>query len=249
MYFEEQQFLVSIVTVTMNCEATIQRTLDSVRKIKSNLIEYIVIDGHSTDTTVSIVKSSIDLVDVLVSEKDTGIYNAMNKGVSNATGKYIMFINGDDRIVADGFNKAIGILKDKSPEILSCSCDIYSEKNEKLSVLSPNPKRLYFYNSIPHMTTFVLSSLQRKYKFREDLMIASDYDFFVKLYLDGYDFMLSEHVTAAHYQGGASSDVQLSLSEIDIVRKENYSSIIYFLMISYERIKKSLRATLKLCID
>jgi len=102
----EKHYLLSIITVTKNCGLTITRTLESVRSVKSRDIQYVIVDGESTDETLDIIRSQDGLVDILISEKDSGVYNAMNKGVTLATGQYVLFLNGDDRIVADGFNSA-----------------------------------------------------------------------------------------------------------------------------------------------
>ena len=92
------QPLISIITVTKDCNSTIERTLKSIQSIKDTDIQFIVIDGKSVDGTLSNIKRYKNLVDILVSEDDTGIYNAMNKGTRLAQGKYILFVNGDDHI-------------------------------------------------------------------------------------------------------------------------------------------------------
>lgn len=88
--------LLSVITVCRNAQATIEKTLDSVAAEKSATIEYIVVDGASTDATLSLIKARAGLVDRLISEPDTGIYNAMNKGAAMATGGYVCYLNADD---------------------------------------------------------------------------------------------------------------------------------------------------------
>ena len=90
--------LISIVTVVWNAEATIARTLRSVAAVKAQDIEYIIVDGLSTDGTLGIIHSFGALVDRLISERDTGIFNAMNKGAAAASGRFILFINADDEL-------------------------------------------------------------------------------------------------------------------------------------------------------
>ena len=84
--------LVSIITVVFNGYETIQRTINSVQSQTYKNIEYIVIDGCSTDGTLDILNSNIGLIDKIVSEKDNGIYDAMNKGIGIANGDYIFFL-------------------------------------------------------------------------------------------------------------------------------------------------------------
>ena len=87
---------VSIITVCFNSELTIEDTILSIKKQDYNNIEYIVIDGKSTDSTVEIIKKYNDYIDYFISENDNGIYDAMNKGISKATGQIIGILNSDD---------------------------------------------------------------------------------------------------------------------------------------------------------
>jgi glycosyltransferase involved in cell wall biosynthesis len=88
--------LLSVITVCRNAQATIEATMDSVAAEKSSAIEYVVVDGASTDATLSLVRARGGLVDKLISEPDTGIFNAMNKGAAVATGSYVCYLNADD---------------------------------------------------------------------------------------------------------------------------------------------------------
>lgn len=223
------QPLISIITVTKDCNSTIERTLKSIRSIKDTDVQYIVIDGKSVDGTLSTIERYENLVDILVSEDDTGIYNAMNKGTMLAQGSYILFLNGDDHILADGFKKAMLVLKETTPEILSCQSEVYAENGTKDSILSPSLRKLFFFNSIPHLSTFVSSELQKKYKFNEKFKIAADYNLFLGMYRKGHVFMLSELVTAVHYRGGFSNNLKLVTSEIRQIRKDNLGLVLYFI--------------------
>lgn len=89
--------LISIVTVCYNAAAYIEGTIQSVvRQENRNLIEYIIIDGLSNDDTMAIVGTYNNEIDLVISEKDNGIYDAMNKGIRRATGDYILFLNAGD---------------------------------------------------------------------------------------------------------------------------------------------------------
>lgn len=87
---------ISIITVAFNSSLTIQDTFDSIRSQDYEDIEYIVIDGNSSDNSVEIIKSNEDIIHKWISEKDKGIYDAMNKGISLATGDVIGILNSDD---------------------------------------------------------------------------------------------------------------------------------------------------------
>ena len=86
----------SIIVVTLNNADGLKRTLQSVRALNYSCLEVIVIDGASTDSTKDVIKGFAQLVTVFVSEKDKGIYNAMNKGILKATGEYLNFMNSGD---------------------------------------------------------------------------------------------------------------------------------------------------------
>ena len=87
---------VSIITITYNSDATLRDTIDSVVNQTYKNIEYIFIDGKSTDNTISIIKSYGDKISTLVSEKDNGLYDALNKGINVASGDLIGILHSDD---------------------------------------------------------------------------------------------------------------------------------------------------------
>jgi len=99
--------LLSIITVTYNCAELIRPTLDSILKSKPDGLEYIVIDGKSTDGTVDIIQSFGNDIDLIVSEPDSGIYDAMNKGLRAATGEYVLFINAGDLLYTNNVFPAL----------------------------------------------------------------------------------------------------------------------------------------------
>jgi glycosyltransferase involved in cell wall biosynthesis len=106
-----QHNLISIVTVCYNSAITILRTIDSVREQTYPNIEYLVIDGGSTDGTVDIIRANGDVVTDWVSEPDRGIYDAMNKGVCRARGEWIHILNSDDFYAGpDVLEKAVPML-------------------------------------------------------------------------------------------------------------------------------------------
>ncbi len=88
----------SIVTITFNAAATLERTIRSVEQQDYPNIEYIIVDGASTDDTLSIVSSHTSSISKCISEPDNGLYYAMNKGLQMATGQYIWFLNAGDEI-------------------------------------------------------------------------------------------------------------------------------------------------------
>lgn len=93
--------LISIITVVRNDRVGLSRTIASVASFKGNQTEYTIIDGASTDDTLSALNSNTHVVDTLVSEPDMGIYDAMNKGIERASGRYLLFLNAGDELLID----------------------------------------------------------------------------------------------------------------------------------------------------
>lgn len=219
------KLLLTIVTVTRNCVQTLPRTLESVRAIKRADVEYVVIDGASTDGTLELLQAQGELIDQLVSEPDTGIYNAMNKGVRLARGKWTLFINGDDELLPARFDEVLSALAAldapgaKAAGVL-CATTLTGSAQAPLEVLRATPWKLPFFNSIPHPSSFVRTALLRQYPFREDLRIVSDYDLFLRLFLARVPFSIVDVPAALHHRGGASGDQRKSQAELDQVRRE-----------------------------
>ena len=104
---------VSIIIVTYNAAADLQNSLDSIRQQSYYPLEVIVVDGASTDSTVEILKLNSDIVSNWISEKDAGIYDAMNKAIKMVTGEWIYFIGADDTLLPE-FSEMLKVTKDKS---------------------------------------------------------------------------------------------------------------------------------------
>jgi glycosyltransferase involved in cell wall biosynthesis len=133
---------VSIITIVFNGEKYIEKTLKSICALDYPNIEFIIIDGGSKDSTLEIIKNYQDKIALLISEKDKGIYDAMNKGIAHATGEYLWFMNGGDEVynssvlsdcmkgpltdviygdalLVDDFGKEFGLRKGGVPEKLT----------------------------------------------------------------------------------------------------------------------------------
>lgn len=93
--------LISIITIVRNDRIGLSRTIASVAGFKGNQTEFIIIDGASTDDTLRALDSNKQIVDTLVSEPDKGIYDAMNKGIERAGGRYLLFLNAGDELLID----------------------------------------------------------------------------------------------------------------------------------------------------
>ena len=89
----------TIVTICYNSARTIRKTIDSVNNQKCQKFEHIFVDGLSSDNTFKIIKKAAHINSSVISEPDTGIYNAMNKGIKHAQGEFICFLNSDDEFI------------------------------------------------------------------------------------------------------------------------------------------------------
>ena len=106
-----QTFLLSVITVVKNDEKNIENTIKSIISQKNIDLEYIVIDGFSTDNTLSIVKKYSKFISKIISEKDLGIYDAMNKGINIVNGDIVVFCNSGDFFYENSLEKVIKIFK------------------------------------------------------------------------------------------------------------------------------------------
>lgn len=184
---------ISIITVSYNAAATIEQTISSVVNQRYKDIEYIIIDGGSTDGTVDIIQKYADKIAYWVSEPDKGIYDAMNKGIKAATGDYIQIIGSDDCLYdSDTISKvAKNIQSDE--EHSAGLADIYSygiygvddgkhiEKYAGNAHAKNNPDN---HDMIPHGGMFVKRSIYLDNLFDISYKISADYKFFLTCFMN-----------------------------------------------------------------
>ena len=114
----EQSVKVSIITVVFNGGNTIEQTINSVRTQNYENIEYIIIDGDSTDNTREIIQRYRNDIDIFISEKDEGLYYAMNKGLILASGEIIGIINSDDLYAEEAVSKIVEYYNKNNPDVI-----------------------------------------------------------------------------------------------------------------------------------
>ena len=151
---------ISIITVTFNAETTLKITLDSVRKQSYKNYELIIIDGNSRDNTKSIIEDNKDIINYYISEKDNGIYDAMNKGIVAATGDFCVFLNAGDAFASPDILKMVNFEICQFPYN-----DIYIGYAEYVngstySVHKPNFKKLPY--AFCHQAIFFRLSMLKK---------------------------------------------------------------------------------------
>ncbi len=183
----KQPFL-SIITINYNDATGLERTMASVLEQSYTDFEYIVIDGDSDDGSVDAVKKHEDKLAYWVSEKDTGIYNAMNKGIAVANGEFLLFLNGGDLL-----NKTSAVEDFISHPSFRGDIiygDYKFENGEKIY-----PDELYpayfMKTSLPHQSTFFRKNVfEQLGNYDESYRMGGDRDFFIKAYLSNlFDFV------------------------------------------------------------
>ena len=126
----------TIITITYHAEAFIEATLESVRQQSNKDFEYIVIDGKSKDGTLAILNCNKDIINELISESDKGIYDAMNKGLSKATGDYVWFMNAGDVIYEKDAVKKLKEIITQMPDVIYSDTMMIAENGTELGLRS-----------------------------------------------------------------------------------------------------------------
>jgi len=220
----------SIITVCLNEGEAIRDTCESIVTQTNRDFEWIVIDGGSTDGTLEILREYEDSIDCLISEQDSGIYNAMNKGAAKASGHYLIFMNGGDRFAcsdallfasqAQGAQMLYGdvYLGDQSGDV-----ETYPDVVESGYMLR---------KMIPHQTTFYeRATFEAVGGYDESFKIAGDYDLYVRLFeLEGITHQHIPHPIAIFDLEGVSNSKdfrQLRKRENHRIRKQYFKNYRY----------------------
>jgi hypothetical protein len=247
---DKKKFLFSIITVVYNGQEHIEECIKSVITQKNKNFEYIVIDGKSTDNTNKIIKKYKKNINVYISEKDKGIYDAFNKGMHYAKGKYICIVNSDDKLTPNALciiskydkkypnvdfifgsvKKHWGILHGYRPHKIKYSWGIYSSHSTGFYITKKAASLIGKYNL--------------KYKYH------ADYDYFyrmiVKKNLKGIATKKNE-ITGIFRRGGFSSTIpykKLFYEEM-LIRKDNGQNFLFLIMLSLYKLFKNWRKVLR----
>jgi glycosyltransferase involved in cell wall biosynthesis len=241
---------ISIITVSYNSIKTISDTINSVFGQTYNNIEYIIIDGGSTDGTFEYVNSYKNRIHKIISEPDNGIYDAMNKGISIATGDIIGILNSDDlfssnSIISDVVSEFI---LDKDLDIVYGDL-VYVSKNNTNKIIRTWISRSYFNNFFeygnvpPHPSLFVKNHIYSEIgKFNLHFKLAADYEFMLRLFkLKTYKSRYVNKIFVKMRLGGATnkSVKNIFLGNIEILNAWRINNIkIPYLLFSIRVYKK-----------
>ena len=183
---------ISVITVCYNSEASIQKTLDSVAAQSWSNIEHIVIDGASLDATVAIIHGNLHRITHFVSESDSGVYQAMNKGLNLATGDVIAFLNSDDIFSnAQVLESVVRTMHDQGLDALYGDVEYFNASAPDKTVRTYDsgrfsPARIAWGWMPAHPALFVRRGVYERFGyFREDYRIAGDYEFVARIFKNG----------------------------------------------------------------
>jgi glycosyltransferase involved in cell wall biosynthesis len=180
---------ITVITVCYNSAKTIGQTLRSVREQTHNNVEHIVVDGGSSDDTLTVVAAEGSHVAKIISEKDSGIYDAMNKGIRLATGDIIAFLNADDFYKGpDGLAQVAQVMQVERLDALYGDVEFFRPGQRDTVVRRYNSglftaDRLGWGWMPAHPALFVRRALFARYgMFRTEYLIAGDFEFIARVF-------------------------------------------------------------------
>lgn len=236
---------VSIITVVWNNKDTIRDAIESVLNQTYKDIEYIIVDGASSDGTIEIIQNYGDKITKFVSEPDNGLYDAMNKGIRLATGDVVGILNSDDFYI-DEFviEKIVKIFEEK--EVDSVFADLVYVKPDNLENIVryydsskgfPNKFQYALYPA--HPTFFVKRWVYEKYGlFKTDYKIAADFDLMARfLYTRKISFSYLKEPIIKMRMGGVSTSLSSiwinSLEQLRVCRENKIKTNIFKILLKY----------------
>lgn len=229
----------SVITINYNNIYGLRQTIESVVSQSFDSFEYIIIDGGSTDGSLNVIKENEKEIDYWISEKDHGIYNAMNKGVAQAHGDYCIFMNSGDSFIDEYV--LMNVSKVIAGEDIIVGKAIIDDLGHSISPPPANGVLTLYHlysGSIPHQGAFIRTELLRKYPYDEKLKISSDWKFFVQtLILDNCSIRYIDlPVSRYDINGYSSSHPLLMKREKEQVLAELFPSRV---LADYQHMKAS----------
>ena len=215
---------ISIITVCYNSEKTIKDTIESVLKQTYKNFEYLIIDGKSNDDTINIINNYNGPRIKLISEKDNGIYDAMNKGIKLSTGDIIATLNSDDILANGNIFKTVIDNFDKDTDIIYANIKYYNEDFTKLirNFISGQKHNDYFCPAHPSM--YIKKEVFNKIgTYNLNYKIAADFDFMVRCNINNIKYKyINEYFVYMRYGGTSNNSYLKNFKECFIVLKNNH---------------------------
>lgn len=201
--------LVSVVTIAMNSSSTIAKTIESVLAQTYSPIQYIVIDGNSKDATVDIVRSYGSRINTFVTEKDSGVSDAFNKGIALAKGEFIQLVNADDVLDDHKIEKSVALLESNPHAGFVFGDVVKVDTNGNREKIPGDPDYehtiRYTMGAIPHPSVLARRRLYEMYGgFDLRWKIAMDYDWLLRVHRGGERGNYSNEILVVMNAGGMS---------------------------------------------
>ena len=233
--------LISVITINLNNLNGLKNTVDSVLSQSFQSFEYIVIDGDSIDGSIDYLHSLGSSLNRLISEKDNGIYDAMNKGIQIASGQYLLFLNSGDFFYSGDSLKNIAEVSGQA-EIIYGNMAVADNINTRIQYYPNRLNVCYFiFDTLPHPSTLIRRELFMKYgKYSTSYSIVSDWAFFL-------DTIIGDNVTYQYVNTTVSvfnlQGISSQPGSYAIIRKEmdHYLSAHYRLYYMYYKVLWSIR--------
>ena len=232
--------LISIVTVVYNGEKFLEDTIQSVINQTYDNIEYIIIDGGSTDGTVDIIEKYEDKIDYWVSENDDGIYDAMNKGIKKAYGELIGIINADDWYEKYTIKTTVkSYIENNKPDVIYGLLRYIKDEHEYK--IDAQHHDFLEERMIPHPTCFIKKEIYEQLNYYDlSYKSAADYDLLLRIKRFGYSLIKINSILANFRTDGISTVSKIgAIESLKIKYKYNYiPKKIFMLKSIYFRIRE-----------
>lgn len=217
-----EQVALSIVTICFNAEDTISRCLESVSQLNQKAVQYIVVDGGSTDATLDILREYEHCIDILVSEADDGIYDAWNKGVRLSKGRFILFLNADDWLPSEAFSEFSLSALDSTKIYIGKTMLFDGDRKVREVDGGFNLDTLHRgFNFLTPSVIFPRQSFSRVGDFDTSYAIAGDVDWLIRAALKSFQFDRLDHVVNMSLGGVSNTRLFRSLEEYNRALRRN----------------------------
>ena len=233
--------LISIITVTYNCKKILEQSIRSVLNLSYDNIEFIIVDGGSTDGTLKVIHKYKRFIDFWISKKDRGIYDAMNKGSKFAMGDALFFLNAGDKLINEQFIRLIKLFEQNrklyGKNFVLCGTHIYTKNYPGFKFLKNNFIPLL--GRLPsHQSMLIPKKLQLENLYDEKFPISADKDFKLKIYLKKVKYIIKNYTVCLSLPDGKSQNMSNHLNlknrtiETYYIFKKNYN-ILWALIYSF----------------
>ncbi len=226
---------ISVVTVCYNAVDLIEGTIKSVVDQTYADVEYIIIDGKSTDGTTDIIRKYEGKITYWVSEPDKGIYDAMNKGIKAATGDYIIFMNAGDKFAGNKVLERVAPHLGRHTVVSGRWNRCYSNGNVKKAT-PKNTDALKIEMPICHQATFTKLAYHKENPFDTSFRLSADYDFFYHAWRRGeqYSYIDETIVDFLEAEGASTDNIVTSVMEREKAWKGETGLLLRRLNLKYQ---------------